>query len=227
MRAAVEALSPQHLGVEFRVIRVPFFLEPRYIDYPPEFRESHEERMVRKFGSKQAFDRVKAAHGLIPRGAEVGLDASVGFTQEQLDKRIQSSTLNSHKLVLFTTQKHGSAVAESLYDQLNTRHFLQGGVLNDKTLLQESVAALGLGQEHTAELLAFVADDEWGKEETLYLYEQTQRLGIDSIPTLVIDGQYLVSGAAGAVEIQEAIAAALNAPGGVTGQLAFDRRVIA
>ena len=120
--------------MEFKLVRVPFFLEPRYINYPQDFRESHEERMVRKFGSKAAFDRVKLAHGLIPRGAEAGLDASTGFTQEVLDKRIQSSTLNSHKLVLYVTQRHGSAVAEALYDQLNQRHFLHGGVLNDKLL---------------------------------------------------------------------------------------------
>ena len=209
-------------------MRVPFFLEPRYINYPQDFRESHEERMVRKFGSKAAFDRVKLAHGLIPRGAEVGLDASTGFTQEVLDKRIQSSTLNSHKLVLYVTQRHGSAVAEALYDQLNQRHFLHGGVLNDKLLLRDSVKALDMLQEaEVAELLTFLEDDVRGREETLHLYNQTQKLGIDSIPTLVVDGQYMVSGAAQASEIQQTIAAALSAPGGPTGQVAFERRVIA
>ena len=59
----------------------------RYMREPANFTEPHDSRMVRKFGSMEAFERVKAAHGLIPRGAEVGLDASMNYTQEQVRKQ--------------------------------------------------------------------------------------------------------------------------------------------
>ena len=44
--------------------RVPFFLEP---DYAPGYRESHQTRMVRKFGSAERFEAFKKGHGLVPR----------------------------------------------------------------------------------------------------------------------------------------------------------------
>ena len=33
---------------------------------PDDFTETHDTRMIRKFGSKEEFERVKKAHGLIP-----------------------------------------------------------------------------------------------------------------------------------------------------------------
>lgn len=57
---------------------------------PQDFTETHDNRMIRKFGSQKAFDKVKIAQALVPRGEEVGLD-KIGFIQENLDKRIQSS----------------------------------------------------------------------------------------------------------------------------------------
>ncbi len=53
--------------VEFIVVRVPFLLEPRYTQYPSDFKETHNDRMVRKFGSIDAFERFRDSHGLIPR----------------------------------------------------------------------------------------------------------------------------------------------------------------
>ena len=221
---AINELSLTGAGkdIDFRMVRVPFFLEPDYISKPDSFRESHEQRMVRKFGSVAAFNRVKAAHGLIPRGAEVGLDESVGFTQDQLDLRIQSATLNSHRLVLFVTQQYGLDKAEAVYDQLNARHFFEAGALNDRNLLSASVEAV-LDGEALTETLQYLESDR-GKAETLQLYEQTQRMGIDSIPTFVIDGKYVMSGAARADEIKEALLDAITA--GVVGGRAFTPAVI-
>jgi hypothetical protein len=113
--------------------------------------------MIRKFGSIEAFNRVKASHGLIPRGAEVGLDASIGFTQEILDKRIQSSTLNSHRLINYITQKYATATkaeagtsglkkVEAVYDELNKKHFLDNRILNDKELLIECISSPTVGK---------------------------------------------------------------------------------
>jgi hypothetical protein len=112
--AAVAVLQAENPNLEILLHRVPFFLEPGYISKPDSFTESHDERMIRKFGSKEAFERVKKAHALIERGRDVGLTAEVGFTQAQLDKRVQSCTLDSHRLVLFVEQQFGTALSEAL-----------------------------------------------------------------------------------------------------------------
>ena len=214
---AVNELKGSYPHIDFQLRRVPFFLEPGYIKKSPDFQESHEERMIRKFGSLEAFNQVKAAHGLIPRGAEVGLDASVGFTQEQLDLRVQSSTLASHRLVLYVTEKCGMTKAEAFYDALNQEHFLKAGVLNDYSLL-ESCLKVVLSKEELPDALEYLHSTR-GVKETLFLYQKTQELGVSSIPTLVIDGRFMVSGAAQAGEIFSAIKDAIDS--GPTGSRAF------
>lgn len=56
--------SGNTIFVDFVLCRVPFFLEPMYLDEHDSFTESHETRMVRKFGSKEAFEKIKLAHDL-------------------------------------------------------------------------------------------------------------------------------------------------------------------
>jgi len=191
---------------------VPFFLEPDYVDKDVSFTESHETRMVRKFGSVAAFDRVKASHGLIPRGAAVGLDGSINFTQDQLDKRVQSSTLNSHRLVLYAAQTFGEEKAEVLYDLLNEFHFLEAGVLNDPVLLEKCIThtRLALTDEEVINTLEFLNDSQRGRSAVMRLYGLTQQQGVNSIPTLVVDGQYAISGTAAAREIVDTIRAAVR-----------------
>ena len=183
--------------VEFRVHRVPFFLEPGYMNQPEDFTEPHDTRMVRKFGSQAAFDRVKASHGLIPRGNEVGLDASIGYTQEALSRRVQSSTLASHRLVRFVAVRHGWRVSEELYSVLSRKHFLEAGVLNSKALLLE--ACTEVAAVDTAACQAFLDSDE-GTQDVLDVYQHVTDMGINSIPTVVVNGKYLVNGAARADE---------------------------
>ena len=185
---------------DFRLHRVPFLLEPRYMDEDDDFTEPHNTRMVRKFGSMERFEQVKKSHGLIPRGREAGLDESVGFTQKQLDKRVQSCTINSHRLVLYVSQ-FGLDKSEKLYSVLNRKHFIEAGILNDKKLLLESLKETGLTEEELQLSIDFLKDESRGKQEVLQMYEKVQAMGIYSIPTLVVDRTYIVNGAARADEV--------------------------
>ena len=151
--------------------------------------------MVRKFGSMEQFDRVKKAHGLIPRGAAVGLDASCGFHQRQLDKRVQSSTMNSHRLILFVAEKHGLEQCETLYSELNRRHFTEAGVLNDKTMLIEAMGVLHLDEIELIEAITFLNDDKLGYDVVMEYVRRVADLGVHSIPTLIVDGRLSASGA--------------------------------
>ena len=65
MRTVQAELAQQsNTTVDFQLYRVPFFLEPEYLTKPDDFWEPHNERMIRKFGSLEAFERVRNAHGL-------------------------------------------------------------------------------------------------------------------------------------------------------------------
>lgn len=156
--------------------------------------------MIRKFGSKEAFERVKNAHGLVPRGAAVGLDA-LGFNQDNLDKRKQSSTLRSHRLVYFVAKKYSFDKSEALYAVLNRKHFIEGGILNDMNLLLDSVDEVGLNREECEQFLK----SDVGVDSVLRTVDEVQKLGIHSIPTLVVDGQYTVGGTAPIEEIFEVL----------------------
>lgn len=144
----------------------------------------------------ERFEQVKRSHGLIPRGAEVGLDASVGYTQSQLDKRIQSSTLNSQRLVFYVARNHGLEMSEALYAVLNRRHFTEAGVLNDRSLLVEALEEIGLTMESGLDKAIAFLDSGRGTDAILGMYETvTDKMGIHSIPTLIVDGTYVISGA--------------------------------
>eukprot|EP00602_Paraphysomonas_sp_CaronLab_P007948 CAMPEP_0185035476 /NCGR_PEP_ID=MMETSP1103-20130426/26918_1 /TAXON_ID=36769 /ORGANISM="Paraphysomonas bandaiensis, Strain Caron Lab Isolate" /LENGTH=218 /DNA_ID=CAMNT_0027572571 /DNA_START=187 /DNA_END=843 /DNA_ORIENTATION=+ len=207
-----------HQRVNFVLYRVPFFLEPGYIDKPADFWETHDTRMIRKFGSKEEFERVKAAHGLIPRGAEVGLDRSVGFTQENLTLRRQSSTLNAHRLIYFVTQEYSVSMAEELYNLLNKKHFTESGILNDTDLLLDSAEAVGADRRVCATFL----ESSRGKDAVLRTVDMVHELGIHSIPTLVVDGRYVVSGAARADEVANTLRQVIRDGNSISGKRMFD-----
>lgn len=203
--------------VHFILTRVPFFLEPDYIQKPESFWESHDTRMIRKFGSKEAFDRVKAAHGLVPRAQEVGIDASIGFDQRSLDRRKQSSTLRSHRLVQFVAQKHNFETSEQLYDILNRKHFIEGGVLNDMALLLEACDEAGVDKDECRD---FLLTDK-GSAHIMNAVDIVHSLGIHSIPTLIVDGQHVVNGAARAGEVAQTLRRVVAEPHKRTGKRLF------
>ena len=128
--------------VDMELHRVPFFLEPGYIHQAEGWWETHTARMVRKFGSQSAFDQVKSAHRLMPRAREVGLDAD-GWTDANLDRRRQSSTLRAHRLIRWLDETRGWECAERAYAHLHSAHFVEGQLLNDLTVLAGAAEAAG------------------------------------------------------------------------------------
>ena len=174
---------------------MPFLLEPDYESRAPDWSEPHDERMIRRFGSAENFERVKKSQNLIGRGAEVGLDASMGYTQEALTSRRQSCTINSHRLVLWTTEKFGVLKAEELYEELNRRHFLHGGILNDFDLLIDSAGVILTGVERD-EITEFLTGSLF-YDEVKGILSELEVIGIHGIPTLVGNGDlnHVTSGA--------------------------------
>lgn len=178
-------------SVPMELHRVPFFLEPDYASRPEGFSESHYARMTRKFGSIEAFERVKAAHRLMPRAEEAGLDED-GWSNANLDRRQQSSTLRAHRLVLWVDAKLGWHASERAYAHLNHAHFVDGGLLNEMALLRGAAASAGADAD---EAEAFLRGTQ-GEREVWRTVDTLGQMGVHSIPTLIINGEVVASGAA-------------------------------
>mmetsp|Transcript_3997 Transcript_3997/g.12337 ORF Transcript_3997/g.12337 Transcript_3997/m.12337 type:complete len:228 (+) Transcript_3997:185-868(+) len=177
--------------METSLLRVPFFLEP---DYPADekWRISNLERLRQKWGGAREFEAQKRRHQLKERGLAVGISHYV------LD-RPASNTMRSHRLVQFVSKSYSLAKAEALYTELNRRHFAEGQALNDAAMLAD--AALVSAGVPRKETVAFLADPlEPGKKEIQAAYAMCHEIGINGIPTFLVNGQHLVNGAAGADE---------------------------
>ena len=199
------------LAVEIH--RVAFFLEPGYCSMPDDWSETHTQRMVRKFGSQAAFDRVKVQHRLMPRAAEAGLDAE-GWSDYNLDRRTQSSTMRAHRLVAWIDRTHGWELAETAYKALHKAHFVEGEKLNDPAILEAAAAAAGID---AASAPAFLQGNDM-EREIIVQTEAVSRAGIHSIPTLFVDGSPACSGAARNDEVLAVLRRASERP---TGRRAF------
>lgn len=180
--------KPLSEPMEFSVVRVPFFLEPSY----PEdevFQESHFERMHKKWGGPAAYEKIRRSHRLDERGAEVG----IRFNTE----RVVSNTLASHCLVQWVSRTRGLEDSERLYDHLNHLHFIEGRKLNDAQLLSEAAEAVGVDRADAADFLS----RGLGTDTIKKVVDAVHAMNIHSIPTWVIDGQYVLSGACPAQDL--------------------------
>jgi predicted DsbA family dithiol-disulfide isomerase len=84
-------------------------------------------------------------------------------------------------------------MAEELYSVLNRKHFIEGGVLNDRSLLLSAIDEIGLERQKYED---FLSSDE-GTQEILEMVDLVHSYGIHSIPVLIINGgQEIVQGAA-------------------------------
>lgn len=86
-----------------------------------------------------------------------------------------------------------------LYDILNRKHFIEGGILNDFSLLLSAVDEVGGLDRHSIEL--YLQSNE-GINQILDMVDIVHSYGIHGIPVLVINGgQAIISGAAHADEV--------------------------
>mmetsp|Transcript_53185 Transcript_53185/g.86121 ORF Transcript_53185/g.86121 Transcript_53185/m.86121 type:complete len:226 (-) Transcript_53185:237-914(-) len=184
---ATNPKGPVPLG--FTVLRVPFFLEPGY-SKSEDFEESNYDRLVRKWGGAAEFEAQKNRHGLKERGLEVGIP------KFKLD-RVASNTFASHRLVQWVTKTHGINKAEQLYNELNFRHFEEGQKLNNRLMLCDAGSKVGLDPKQVEEFLI----SSNGTEQIVAAQHMLQTMNIHSIPTFLIGGKFVTSGAAHAREL--------------------------
>lgn len=171
-RAAAKLPKDVKLSVHWR----PFELNP---DMPPEGLDRVAYRS-RKFGSWAHSQRLDAQ--VTAAASQAGLTM-----RHDLMKRTPN-TFNAHRLI-WLAGKEG--VQDAVVEGLFSAYFVEGRELGDEKVLAEVAAAAGINKTRVE---SFLAGSE-GAEEVSEAEIASQRIGLNGVPTFVLNGQPAFSGA--------------------------------
>ncbi len=160
----------------FKISWKPFQLNP---DMPPEGM-GRREYLERKFGGKAAALQV---YGDIQKAAEAdGLKV-------KLDKIERTpNTINAHRLIHWAGVE---GVQNEAVAALFIANFNEGKDISNPAVLADIAASVGMDRTTTERLLASDAEIA----ETKAADEKAREMGVQGVPTFLIDGQYVVTGA--------------------------------
>ena len=187
LTTALETLKGE--GVAADITFQPFELNPQMA---PEG-ENIVEHIGRKYGAtpeQSAANRVMIRE----RAAEVGFDMRMGD-----DSRIWN-TFDAHRL-LHWAHETAPEKQEALKRALFTAHFTENRNLTDAGVLTQAAEAAGLDRAEAGEVLASgrYATEVRGAEDLW------RARGITSVPAVVVEGKYLISGGQPAAAFEEAL----------------------
>ncbi|MCB8874591.1 DsbA family oxidoreductase [Acidisoma silvae] len=176
LRGLEEALERTRDTVEAEIRFQPFELNP---DMPPEG-ENIVDHITAKYGSTP--EQSAATRDMIRTRA-----ASVGFTTAMSDESRIYNTFDAHRLLHWAEQEGRQA---ALKHALFAAYFTDGKNPSDPDVLVAAAEAVGLDGASARALLASNRyADEVRDAEDLW-----RSRGINSVPAVVIDGRYLISG---------------------------------
>ena len=171
-----EALTRTGDLVDAHITFQPFELNP---DMPPEG-EDAVEHITRKYG-------ISAEQAAANREAIRDRAAAVGFDMATLGERRLHNTFDAHRLLHWAELEGHQAALKHL---LLAANFTQGLDVSDPDVLVTAAEQAGLDGAAAREVLA---SGRYAQEvrdaERLW-----QSRGINSVPAVVIDGRYLISG---------------------------------
>jgi predicted DsbA family dithiol-disulfide isomerase len=185
LERALALLEPQ--GLRFDVAWHPFQLNP---DMPREGADRLQYRIA-KFGSLEKSQQLDA------RITETATGVGLEFHLDRLTRT--PNTLDAHRAVWFAGQ-HG--VQDAVMEALFRLYFVEGGDLGDRALLTATAAAAGLDQ---AALAAMYEGDD-GLDVVQRGDAAARRGGISGVPSFLMGGYLLFSGALPAEQMAEAFA---------------------
>lgn len=175
-RRLEQAIEDVRDRYEFRTAWHPFQLNPTI---PA---EGIERRIYRtaKFGSWEH------SHALDMRLVEVGKSVGIEFAFDHI--QWTPNTFDAHRLIWLAQQE---SVQECVVEALFHAYFEQGQNIGDRQILTEIGLASGIDYER---LMQFWSSDE-GSTAVNEEEAAARRLGISSVPYIIINGKYSLSGA--------------------------------
>ncbi|WP_313103190.1 DsbA family oxidoreductase [Brevundimonas sp.] len=176
-------------GIAADIAFQPFELNPQMA---PEG-ENIVEHIGKKYGSTPA-QSAQNREMIRARAAEVGFDMRMGP-----DSRIWN-TFDAHRL-LHWAHETAPEKQEALKHALFIAHFTDNRNITDARVLTEAAEAAGLDRAEAGEVLASgrYATEVRGAEELW------RARGITSVPAVVVEGKYLISGGQPAAAFEQAL----------------------
>lgn len=176
LRGLEEALDRMRDVVAAEIVFRPFELNPAM---PPEG-QNIVEHIAEKYGSSP--EQSAANRAMIKQRA-----ADIGFTMAMADDARIYNTFDAHRLLHWAKQEGRQA---ELKKALFAAYFTDGRDPSDHDVLADVAGAVGLSR---TEARAILASDHFA--EDVRVEEQLwQSRGIRSVPAIVVDQRYLISG---------------------------------
>ena len=173
-------------SVSVKVMWRPFQLNP----WMPKEGIARQEYRRAKFGS------IERSQQLDARLTAVGAGEGIEFHLERITRT--PNTLNAHRMI-WVTQQQGlqDAVVEALFQA----YFVDGVDIGDQKNLMTVSQAVGMDRTLTENSLS----TDLGVKEVLAEEAKFKELGIEGVPSFVVEGTVLFSGAAEPQMIAEAL----------------------
>jgi predicted DsbA family dithiol-disulfide isomerase len=175
-RRLEKALAKLGSSIEACVVWRPYELNP---GMPRGGMERRQYRSA-KFGS---WERSQA---LDARLMEVGAEEGISFAFDRMERT--PNTLDAHRLIGLA---HREGVQDAVVEGLFHAYFLEGADIGDNEVLIRVAIGAGMGGERVR---SFLRGDE-GVTEVRAAESLARQLGIDSVPTFIINGRYSIPGA--------------------------------
>ena len=161
--------------IKAEVIWRPFFLDP---SIPPEGL-SREKYMKDKFGDRD----LKALHKPLEDG---GAKDGVPYHFDKITRT--PNTLDAHRLIRWAKQ---AGKQDEVVEALFLAYWRDGKDVGDHKVLGEAAESAGMDGKEVGILLSQDIDKRAVMEEV----EKAYKLGVQGVPTFIIDNKYAVSGA--------------------------------
>lgn len=170
--AAIEAHGSNPFDIRWR----PFQLNPTM---PPEGME-RQEYLNWKFGGAEAAARI---YGSIEAMAE---ESGVEVNFAAITRT--PNTVDAHRVIRWAGPM---GVQSAVKQELLERYFQRGEDVGDHAILAEAAEAAGMERDVVARLLEGDAD----RAEVIAEDEQARAMGVNGVPTFILAGQYVLTGA--------------------------------
>jgi len=140
--------------------------------------------MDRKEYRERKFGGPKAVEEMDRRMTAVGAEEGIPFALDKI--RRSPNTFDSHRLMWLAGQE---GVQEKVAEALFRAFFTEGKDIGDRAVLAGIGAAAGL--EGVVEFL----ESDRGEAEVREEEQKGRAIGVDAVPTFIIGGKFVVSGA--------------------------------